>query len=115
VRINKELSDEVILKELGKRIARRRLDFQFTQAQLAEQSGVSKRTLERMESGSVYQMSTMIRVFRILDLLGGLDGVVSESKPRPMDMLKLNGVERKRVSSIKKNKTDGEWRWGDEA
>ena len=113
--IKKELSDEVVLEELGRRIARRRLDFQFTQAQLAEQAGVSKRTVERIESGATSQMSTMIRVFRVLDLMTGLDQVVSEVKPRPMDMLKLNGTERKRASSINKKKVNRDWHWGDEA
>lgn len=43
--------DEAILKELGGRLAGVRLGRNLTQAALAEQAGVSKRTVERMEAG----------------------------------------------------------------
>ncbi|NTW69857.1 MAG: helix-turn-helix domain-containing protein, partial [Chlorobiaceae bacterium] len=58
------LSDEAILGELGKRLAQRRLELQLTQEMLAEQAGVSKRTVERVEAGATAQMSTMIRILR---------------------------------------------------
>jgi transcriptional regulator with XRE-family HTH domain len=115
MKIERLLSDEVVLGELGVRIARRRLDSQLTQANLAEQAGISKRTVERIEAGSTSQMSTMIRILRVLDLLDGLDGLIPEVGLRPMDILKLKGAERKRASSTKKNQASGEWRWGDEA
>ena len=114
MKIEKLLSDEIILEELGRRMARRRLDFQFTQAKLAEQAGVSKRTVERIEAGATSQMSTMIRVFRVLDLLGELDKVVAEVESRPMDMLKLKSAVRKRASSVRKKQGSSEWHWGDE-
>jgi transcriptional regulator with XRE-family HTH domain len=44
-------SDVALLQELGQRIARLRLERNLTQPQLAEQAGISKRTLERLESG----------------------------------------------------------------
>ncbi len=50
--ISKSQSDEAVLREIGARMARRRLDFQLTQADLAEQAGVSKRTVERIEAGA---------------------------------------------------------------
>ena len=46
------MSDETLLKELGQRIARLRLERNLSQAQLAEQAGISKRTLERLEAGA---------------------------------------------------------------
>ena len=45
------LTDEAILEEIGRRLARRRVDLGCTQADLAEQSGVAKRTVERIEAG----------------------------------------------------------------
>ena len=47
--ISKLLTDEAVLAETGNRIARYRIDSQVTQADLAEQAGVSKRTVERVE------------------------------------------------------------------
>ena len=115
MKIEKPLTDEAILAELGKRIAQRRLEFQLTQAVLAEQSGISKRTLERIEAGNTVQMSTMVRILRTLDALDRLDGLVPEVNSRPMDLLKLKGKERQRVTRKKKQPTDESWQWGDEA
>ena len=67
--ISKFLSDEAILAEIGERLTQSRLDLQLTQADVAEQAGIAKRTLERIEGGHSAQMSSMIRIFRVLDLL----------------------------------------------
>jgi len=48
--ITKQATDDSVLAELGGRLARIRLDRNLTQAQLAEQAGVSKRTIERLEA-----------------------------------------------------------------
>jgi DNA-binding XRE family transcriptional regulator len=49
MRINNELSDETILAELGGRLAQRRIARSLSQAALAAESGVAKRTVERIE------------------------------------------------------------------
>jgi transcriptional regulator with XRE-family HTH domain len=116
MRIQTELSDGAVLDELGGRMARCRLDLQLTQAELAEQAGVSKRTVERIEAGATTQVSTLIRILRVLNLLDGLDQLVPEAGPRPMDILKLKKkAGRKRASSRRKKAPGGEWHWGDEA
>ena len=114
--ISKLLTDDAILAETGKRIARCRLDHQLTQADVAEQAGVSKRTVERIEAGASAQMSTIIRILRILDLLPGLDNLVPEPGPRPMELLKLKGKVRQRASSNQRSdRTGKKWSWGDDA
>ncbi len=115
-KINYLLSDEAILAELGKRIAQCRIERQFTQVQLAEQAGVSKSTIERIEAGASAQMSSMIRVFRILDLLPGLEQLIPETGPRPMDLLKLQGKKRQRAYKKRRveNKAVQKWSWGDD-
>ena len=42
---SKTMTDDAVLEEFGRRLARRRLNLQLTQAKLAEQAGVSKRTV----------------------------------------------------------------------
>jgi transcriptional regulator with XRE-family HTH domain len=74
---------------------------------LAEQAGVSKRTVERIEAGATAQMSTLIRLLRALELLDRLETLVPESGPRPMDLVKLKGKARKRASGKRKS-TDEE-------
>lgn len=109
------MSDEAILKEIGRRLARRRLELELTQAELAERAGVSKRTVERVEAGESTQTSTLIRIFRILGLLDNLDSLIPASGPRPLDLLKLRGKERQRASSKKgKEQAGATWSWGDE-
>ncbi len=114
--ISKLLTDDAILAEIGKRIARYRLDHQLTQADVAEQAGVSKRTVERIEAGASAQMSSIIRILRVLDLLQGLDRLIPAPGPRPMDLLKLKGKVRQRATSNRSPKRSGKkWSWGDEA
>ncbi len=109
------LTDEAILAELGKRFAQRRLELQLTQEMLAEQAGVSKRTVERVETGATTQISSITRILRVLGLLDRLETLVPEVGPRPMDLLKLKGKVRKRASGKRKPTDEIQWKWGDEA
>jgi transcriptional regulator with XRE-family HTH domain len=86
----KQTSDEAVLGELGARLAQARLERNLTQAHLAAQAGVSKNTVQRLESGSVAtQLSGFIRVCRVLDLLEWFDLLVPEPVPSPVEQLKL--------------------------
>lgn len=106
------LTDDAVLAELGARIAGRRVELQLTQAAVAEQAGIAKRTLERMEAGQTSQLATLVRVLRVLDAASGLDSLIPESGPRPMDLLKQKGKVRQRASGQRAAKATGKpWRW----
>ncbi len=112
--ISKPLADDAILAEIGERVARRRLDLQLTQADVAEQAGIAKRTVERIEAGASAQMSSIIRILRVLDLLPGLDRMIPEAGSRPMDLLKRKGKVRQRASSSRRSdRPDKPWSWDD--
>jgi transcriptional regulator with XRE-family HTH domain len=114
MRITKQATDEAILNELGERLARIRLDRNLTQAQLATQAGVSKRTVERLEAGTVTQLSGFIRVCRALDVIERFDLLVPEPVPSPVEQLKMAGRKRRRASTGKPAKpSDKNWQWGD--
>ena len=102
--------------ELGLRVARIRLEMNLTQAQLAEQAGVSKRTVERLESGGVAtQLSGFIRVCRVLDLVDRLETLIPEPLPSPVAQLKLKGRTRKRASAPRiANQSPEKWKWAEE-
>lgn len=108
-------SDDLILEELGKRIAYKRLERGLTQAELAREAGLSKRTLERVEAGASTQLANFVRILRSLGLLGGLELLLPESPASPIALLALQGKARKRASArpAKKNEAGG-WTWGDE-
>jgi len=115
MKISNLLADEAILAEIGQRIARRRLDLQLTQAAVAEQAGVAKRTLERLEAGQSTQVSNLIRILRALEGLSGLDRMFPETGPRPMDLLKRKGKPRQRASGGRRRVQPGApWTWDEE-
>lgn len=96
-------------------IRQRRIALGLTQAKLVFEAGVSKKTVERLEAGAATQTLNLIRVLRVLDLLPGLDRLIPETGPRPMDLLKLKGKARKRAASRRSVKPSGNgWSWGDE-
>ena len=113
MQIESNQPDAAVLQEMGARLAQKRLAQQWSQADLAERSGVSKRTVERIEGGASTQLANWIRVLRALQLLEVLDQLLPESGPRPMDLLKLKQKQRKRASSERK-KTDKPWDWDSE-
>ncbi len=115
MQITPQLTDDAVLRELGARLARARLERNLTQAALAEQSGVSKRTVERLESGEVAtQLSGFVRVCRTLGLVERFDALVPEPTASPMMQLKLHGRKRKRASGKKTTTAEPKkWTWGE--
>ena len=116
MKITKPVTDAAILGELGGRLAKIRLDHNLTQAQLATQAGISKRTVERLETGAVAtQLSSFIRVCRVLGVVERFDLLIPESVPSPVAQLKLSGKRRQRASATKSAKSSvKKWHWGNE-
>ena len=116
MKMTQQATDEAVLSELGGRLAQVRLERNLTQAQLAEQAGVSQRTVDRLDSGSVAtQLLGFIRVCRGLDLVERFDLLVPEPVPSPIEQLKLRGRKRQRASARRKAKSSSKkWQWGDE-
>ena len=114
MKIIETLSDEIILIEMGMRIARHRLDLELTQQEVATQAGISKRTLERIESGAPTQTPNLIRVLRVLQLLSRLDHFIPETETRPLDALKQRKVKQRASKKHKHTKPQQPWSWGDD-
>ena len=113
--IDHQLTDDAVLAELGQRLAARRLALELTQAAVAEQAGIGKRTLERMEAGQTSQLVSLIRVLRVLDALPALEALLPAAGDRPMDLLKRQGKRRQRApSQAGSAPADEPWRWEDD-
>ena len=113
--INTLMSDQAVLQEIGRRLALRRVQLELTQAALAEQAGIAKRTVERIEAGHSTQTANLIRIFRVLGLIAGLAVLIPEEGPRPLDLLKLKGKQRQRASTRKSGQSNGDpWTWGED-
>jgi transcriptional regulator with XRE-family HTH domain len=115
MKLTAQHSDSVILAELGKRLAAARLERNLTQAELAIEAGVAKRTLERLEAGQPSQLANLVRVVRALGLAANFDLLVPETPPSPIAELELRGRQRERASRRAKRETPAPWRWEDDA
>jgi transcriptional regulator with XRE-family HTH domain len=115
MKITAQVTDQALLKEIGLRLARQRLESNQTQAMVAESAGISKRTLERMEAGEVaVQLSQFLRVCRSLGLLERLELLLPEPVPGPMELLRMKGRERRRARRPKADgRVEEKWTWGD--
>lgn len=101
-----------VLREIGRRLERIRLNKNLTRIELAEQSGVSKNTIERLEAGESVQMTNLIRICRALEILHRFEAVFPQPAVSPIALLNLQGKSRRRASN-KRVKVEGTWTWGD--
>jgi transcriptional regulator with XRE-family HTH domain len=110
-----ENSDKAILRELGERISRYRLNRNMTQSALADEAGISERTMIRLENGEPSQILNFVRVLRVLDLLENLEALVPEPPLSPIQQVKMHGKQRQRASSSPTmGETKEPWSWGDD-
>ncbi len=78
MKIKNNSKTELVIQEIGSRLTKKRTEASLTQAALALKADVSKRTIERIESGSSIQLSTLIQVLRVFDMLEALELVLEE-------------------------------------
>ena len=118
MRLDELMTDTAVLAELGGRLARHRLQRNWTQAQTAAEAGVGQATVQRVERGESVQMTSMVKLLRALDLLGGLDGAVPESIDLPIAQLEREQRNVRRRArgpgGPPGESTDRPWTWGDE-
>lgn len=117
MKIDTNLTDDAVLSELGSRLRETRLRRNIPQDRLAWEAGVSAPTINKLEHGKPVQLVTLIRVLRVLDLLGGLERAIPEPSPSPIEMLQRNAGERQRASRSAPAEAHSQprpWRWGDE-
>lgn len=109
------LSNDAVLKELGNRIARYRLNMNLTQEALAREAGVSERTIIRVEHGHSTQAANLMRILRTLRLVGNMEALIPEPAASPIQQIKMRGRQRRRASPPPASRTARKpWSWGDE-
>ncbi len=117
MKIEAQNSDETVLRELGSRLARTRLERNMTQEELANDAGIGKSTLERIEGGREVRVSSLIRALRALGQIEVLDRLIPEPLPSPIGRARLRGGERKRAGRPRKPQDPHEpapWQWADD-
>lgn len=98
-------------KLLGTRIQQYRVNRNFSQQDLADYSGVSVRSISRLEQGASVQMDNLIKILIALRLDENLQLLIPDQTKRPSYYLKEN-TQKKRVRKTQVSKNT--FKWGDE-
>ena len=88
-----------MLRELGHRIERLRLQRNQSLVDLAKAAGVGTATLQRLETGKNANLQTVIRVLRAMNHLGDLDNIIPEVEVSPFEITDARRTPRRRASS----------------
>jgi len=110
MRFTNQVTDNAFLNELGDRLEQLRLSLNLIRTELAEQAGISRNTIERIESGKSVQLVNLIRLCRSLGILGRFETLIPAAAPSPVAQLRLQGKQRKRASKKKPTSPDT-WTW----
>jgi transcriptional regulator with XRE-family HTH domain len=116
------LTDEAVVRELGHRLGHLRLARNISQEELGRLAGVSRASVIRVERGESVQMSTIVKLWRTLDLLPAIDRAVPERRDTPIVALERERGRRERRRATARRprgrpssgETPGPFRWGDE-
>ncbi len=105
-------SELIILKEIGFRIKQHRISLNITQADLANQCGISSSTEVRIENGEDSKFSNYIKILSALNILENIDLLVPEPQPDFKSLFEEKPL-RKRVKS-NSSKPSSNWIWGED-
>ena len=90
------MTDSENLAELGSRLRARRLERNLTTQMLADRTGLNRKTIMDLEAGRDVRLSTLIKVFRALQILGNLNLALPDTLPGHQ-ALSVRGQPRRRA------------------
>ncbi len=105
------MSDRAILREIGHRLKRRRLEKNLSQQKLAELAGLNRTTIGEVERGAPFGVLTLVQILRALKALEELDSFLSDPGISPLQLAKMKGKERRRASPRTTKSKEGEFDW----
>ena len=106
-------TSDQIESALCKRLESIRLSRNITQAQLAEEAGVSPRTIGRLEKGQGVSVDTFIRIMIALGIQQSLEALLPDPSVRPIERVGISAGERKRARPTQSSDERPTWSWGD--
>ena len=109
--MNKKKGYQEYIKELGKKIKLYRISKEMSQQDLADKTGVSKRSLSRLEQGKSVNVDSLFKILLGLDLGDNIELLVPDQTRRPSYYLEKTDDRQKRVRKKIEKK---EFKWGDE-
>ena len=99
------------IRELGRKIKTYRIMKEMSQQDLEDKTGVSKRSISRLEQGESVQVDNLFKILLALELGENIDLLVPDQTRLPSYYLKKTDDEPKRV---RKRTEKSEFKWGDE-
>ena len=99
------MNNHAVLKEIGVRVRRERLNQNLTQEALSQRSGVSRRLVLDLERGKGCGLNSFIEILRTLRKLNQLDTFLPNPGVSPLQLAKLRGKERQRASRPRTKKS----------
>ncbi len=109
--MNKKKDYQEYIRELGKKIKLYRISKEMSQQDLADKTGVSKRSLSRLEQGESVNVDILFKILLALDLGDNIELLVPDQTRRPSYYLEKTDDRQKRVRKKIEKK---EFKWGDE-
>lgn len=100
------------LNMIGNRIKLYRINSNLSQQELADQSGVSVRTISRLEQGASVQLEGLICILDALNVAGNFELLIPDQTRDPFYYVKNKEKQRQRVG--RKNDFDKKFKWGDD-
>lgn len=109
--MNNKKDYQEYIKELGQKIKTYRIMKEMSQQDLEDKTGVSKRSISRLEQGESVQVDNLFKILLALELGDNIELLVPDQTKRPSFYLEKTADKPKRVrKKIKKS----EFKWGDE-
>jgi len=101
------MTDETVVGEIGARIRVLRLAEGIAQESLAERAGISVGTLHNLESGRSVQLSSLLRVLRVIGNFAAINDLIPEAKPGPLLQLEMSRLAAKGTRQRAPRRTGG--------
>lgn len=112
IKMNYYKSNQEYIKELGQKIKTYRILQDMSQQELEDKSGVSKRSICRLENGESVQVDNLFKILISLGLGDNIEMLVPDQTKRPSYYLENEGSKHQRV---RKKTNKNHFKWGDEA
>jgi transcriptional regulator with XRE-family HTH domain len=96
-------TNDEILRELGARIRSRRLSRNIPVDQLAERSGLNRKTILELESGGDVRLSSLIKLLRGLNMINALEASFPDVLPGGEAILPRGQLRQKASGERRKN------------
>ena len=109
--MNKQKDYQEYIRELGQKIKTYRIMKELSQQDLEDKTGVSKRSISRLEQGESVQVDNLFKILLALDLGDNIELLVPDQTKRPSFYLDTTDNKPKRV---RKKTEKNEFKWGDE-